>query len=352
MRKFMNQKYIIDAIGSLGIDSITQQFTKHGINVVSESHQDNKTQRLVFFCPLEVFLLGEESNTPHVEQIDSWTEKTQALFNQAMAASDSVVLIDLGNAISDPNGFNQSITDLFNLDAPFEPIFDVDWLDLVHYSLSIQECYQAQSIYENLLAAADIIQDIDRCSIADRASNYINQLRASVEKGIQQQDQLKEKVQDLVSSISTLETRISELTTENTELTESKDILESQRQNLVTEGELSLLQSHQLQEELEALQQTSQVKESSILILETRISELTATNTELTEEKSLLESEKQALVEENELSLLQIHQLQEELEHYYLKLQVQHMASNVQFPNENQTTIGHSEFSLMLRKLI
>ncbi|TON65447.1 hypothetical protein, partial [Vibrio parahaemolyticus] len=337
---------------SLDIDSITQQLTKHGINVVSESHQDNKTQRLVFFCPLEVFLLGEESNTPHVEQIDSWTEKTQVLFNQAMAASDSVVLIDLGNAISDPNGFNQSITDLFNLDAPFELTLDVDWLDLLHHSLSIQDYYQAQAVYENVLAVADIIQDVDRCSITGRASSYISQLRVSEEKGIQQQAQLEEKVQDLAYSISTLETRISELTTEITELTASKGILESERHNLVAEGELSLLQIHRLQEELEALQQTSQVKESSILILETRISELTATNTELTEEKSLLESEKQALVEENELSLLQIHQLQEELEHYYLKLQVQHMASNVQFPNENQTTIGHSEFSLMLRKLI
>lgn len=349
----MSTNYIIDVIGSLNIESITQQLTKHGINVVSKANQNNKTKRLVFFCPLEVFLLGKEPNTTLAEQIDSWTEQTQALFNQVMAASDSIVLIDLGNAISDPDGFNQSITDLFNLDAPFESIYDVDWLDLVHYSLSIQECYQAQSIYENLLAAADVIQDIDRCSITNRATNYISQLRVSTKKSSQQQGQLEEKAQVLASSIWTLETRISELITENKELTEGKSSLENEKQELASESELSLRQIHQLQEELEALQQTSQVKESSVLTLEARISELTATNTKLTEDKSLLESEKQTLVAENELSLLQIHQLQEELEHYYLKSQMQqHMARKASFPQAEQIITGCSEFSLQLRKLL
>lgn len=348
----MSTNYIIDVIGSLNIESITQQLTKHGINVVSEASQTNKTKRLVFFCPLEVFLLGKEPNATLAEQIDSWTEQTQALFNQVMAGSDSAVLIDLGYAIYDLDGFNQSVTDLFSLDNLFESTFDVNWLALLQHCLSIQECYQAQSIYENLLAAADIIQDIDRCSIADRASNYINHLRASAEKASQQQAQLEEKVQDLVSSISTLETRISELITENKELTESKSSLENEKQELASESELSLLQIHQLQEELEALQQTSQVKESSILTLEARASELTATNTKLTEDKNLLESEKQTLVVENELSLLQIHQLQEELEHYYYKSQTRQMARKVSFPQAEQITTGYSEFSLQLRKLL
>ncbi|HCE1506878.1 TPA: hypothetical protein NJ338_002896 [Vibrio parahaemolyticus] len=281
----MSTNYIIDVIGSLNIESINQQLTKHGINVVSEASQNNKTKRLVFFCPLEVFLLGKEPNTSLTEQIDSWTEQTQVLFNQVMAGSDSAVLIDLGYAISDLDGFNQSITDLFSLDAPFDSTLDIDWLSLLQHSLSIQECYQAQSIYENLLASADIIQNIDRCSITNRTSSYISQLivfEGELEK------------------------------------------LKSENQTLVAENELSLLQIHQLQEELQALQLEFQVQESSISNLDA----------------------------ESKLSLLQIHQLQEELEHYYLKLQTQYMANNVRFPNINQIKTDHNELTLMLRKLI
>ncbi|HCE1501072.1 TPA: hypothetical protein NJ353_003281 [Vibrio parahaemolyticus] len=348
----MSTNYIIDVIGSLNIESITQQLTKHGINVVSEASQNNKTKRLVFFCPLEVFLLGKEPNATLAEQIDSWTEQTQALFNQVMAGSDSAVLIDLGYAISDLDGFNQSVTDLFSLDTPFKSTLDINWFALLQHSLSVQEYFQAQSVYENLLASADIIQNIDRCSIINRALSYISQLRASTEKGNQQQALLEEEVQNLASSILNLETQTSDLTTENKELTESKSSLENEKQELASESELSLLQIHQLQEELEALQQTSQVKESSILTLEARTSELTATNTKLTEDKNLLESEKQTLVVENELSLLQIHQLQEELEHYYYKSQTRQMARKVSFPQAEQITTGYSEFSLQLRKLL
>ncbi|HCG8166695.1 TPA: hypothetical protein NKQ48_000721 [Vibrio parahaemolyticus] len=355
----MSTNYIIDVIGSLNIESITQQLTKHGINVVSEASQNNKTKRLVFFCPLEVFLLGKEPNATLAEQIDSWTEQTQALFNQVMAGSDSAVLLDLGYAISDLDGFNQSVTDLFSLDTPFKSTLDINWFALLQHSLSVQEYFQAQSVYENLLASADIIQNIDRCSIINRALSYISQLRASTEKGSQQQALLEEEVQNLASSILNLETQTSDLTTENKELNESKNILECERQGLVAEGELCLLQVHQLQEELEALhlqnqelQQTSQVKVSSISTLETRISDLTTENKELNESKSLLKNEKQELVAENELSLLQILQLQEELEHYYYKSQTQRMAGKDSFPQADQITTGYSEFSLQLRKLL
>jgi peptidoglycan hydrolase CwlO-like protein len=74
------------------------------------------------------------------------------------------------------------------------------------------------------------------------------------------------------------------------------------------ENELSLLQVQQLQEELEQM-----------VLKQASLSKADATGTEIT----ALKKERDDLAAENELSLLQIHQLQEELEYYYTKLQQQ-----------------------------
>jgi len=105
-------------------------------------------------------------------------------------------------------------------------------------------------------------------------------------------------------------------------LSEQKLELERDKQTLETENELSLLQIHQLQEELES----------------THLEKI-----KINETVSELESE-------NELSLLQIHQLQEELEFYYLKYNEQSEVCNSLLNQKNQSNDSLSIFSYITNK--
>ena len=83
-----------------------------------------------------------------------------------------------------------------------------------------------------------------------------------------------------------------------------KSALENRLSERKAENELALLQIHQLQEELEASYLNAKV-----------LTEESVTH------KSALENRLSERTAENELALLQIHQLQEELEYYYIQYQ-------------------------------
>ena len=91
------------------------------------------------------------------------------------------------------------------------------------------------------------------------------------------------------------------------------------------EAELTLLQLHQVQEELEQVFLKSKNQEEQLLSQAESIEGITATTQLAQGERDALISEREGLTamlaearEEAELTLLQLHQVQEELEHYFL----------------------------------
>jgi hypothetical protein len=100
---------------------------------------------------------------------------------------------------------------------------------------------------------------------------------------------------------------------------------QTEKQELLCENELALLQINQLQEELEQYFLNAQRFENQVNELKNSHAnaqkQLTDKLSTLETQTAQLQSDNQQLTEENELSLLQINQLQEELEYYYLQYQ-------------------------------
>jgi hypothetical protein len=107
--------------------------------------------------------------------------------------------------------------------------------------------------------------------------------------------------------------------------------LERQESELKTaqeEAELTLLQLHQVQEELEAIVLADREKQQ---LLDASSTELECLKPRVAELEQQLERQDDALKtaqEEAELTLLQLHQVQEELEHYFLLSRSQHSLLN------------------------
>ncbi|WP_398331881.1 hypothetical protein [Vulcanococcus sp.] len=103
---------------------------------------------------------------------------------------------------------------------------------------------------------------------------------------------------------------------------------ESELRTAQEEAELTLLQLHQVQEELEAIVLADRERQQ---LLEASSQELEKLKPRVAELEQQLERQDDALKtaqEEAELTLLQLHQVQEELEHYFLLSRSQHSLLN------------------------
>jgi hypothetical protein len=122
----------------------------------------------------------------------------------------------------------------------------------------------------------------------------------------------QEEFDKLLETSTVLESKTASLETKNASLESSYIELKQALGSSTQNQELSLLQIHQLQEELET---KTQDQELSLLQIHQLQEELETNFVELRAKNASLSSSTQ----DQELSLLQIHQLQEELEHYYIK---------------------------------
>jgi hypothetical protein len=124
-----------------------------------------------------------------------------------------------------------------------------------------------------------------------------------------------------------------EASTKNSQQLQSeRDELAAERVALIThlkeareESELTLLQLHKVQEELEYVFLQSKTNEESLVKATQELEASTKNSQRLQGERDGLAAERVALIthlkearEESELTLLQLHQVQEELEHYFL----------------------------------
>ncbi|MDO6617608.1 hypothetical protein [Shewanella sp. 6_MG-2023] len=166
----------------------------------------------------------------------------------------------------------------------------------------------------------------------------VHQLQEELEQTFLNSQKLESENNELVSSNLALESKASNLITLNTELESDKTTLQSVFSDRESENKLALLQVHHLQEELEQTfinAQKLETEKNSALIESGRnqmtnkknkqlMDQLTVSNNKIESLSQNLEQQKSMFEEnkaENELALLQVHQLQEELEHTFLKTQ-------------------------------
>tara|TARA_Y100001956_G_scaffold5226_1_gene4710 strand:+ start:44192 stop:46102 length:1911 start_codon:yes stop_codon:yes gene_type:complete len=127
----------------------------------------------------------------------------------------------------------------------------------------------------------------------------------------------KVALQEFTKLQSQFDSQLEELNTQKKRVVQ----LGTEKDELSSEHELALLQIHQLQDELEQthLMSTNKVSLEEYSNLKAQCDSQQAELESEQQKVTVLEVAQNELSGENELALLQIHQLQEELEHYYIK---------------------------------
>nr|WP_320136361.1 hypothetical protein [uncultured Amphritea sp.] len=146
----------------------------------------------------------------------------------------------------------------------------------------------------------------------------IAQLQEELEASFTNNTELKSVNERVLAEKAALSSRCENLKEQYGQQQAENDKLQALCRQLESDTELGLLQIRQLQEELEANVTTASDVKKELVIEKVQI------KTELDQKKDELTQlyEKYAALEtDNELALLQIAQLQEELEFYYMKLQ-------------------------------
>jgi hypothetical protein len=332
-----------------------------------------------FFCSPEYYLaqIAKDSdagiNVDQQECLDNWLEDASKIWDFYVRFPDNTLLINVEDVAKYPalsvskmaELLGCELDDIDNNQAPNSvntampnPIEKLSLLLLQNIKLeTIKASRELNELYENLALTS---------ILADNALTYQASERANIRLS---------ECQNLIAMISTRQVQLetesallaasnSELIGDNAKLKAEFDTrtsaLETSLLELTSENELALLQIHQLQEELEATYLNAKELKSDLATqtsrLETHLAELTAENelallqiNQLQEELSesalfaasnselIIDNEKlkaefatrtsahesslAELTAENELALLQINQLQEELEHYYIQYQ-------------------------------
>jgi hypothetical protein len=324
---------------------------------------------VVLYSSPEVFLaaLGHEaiSNLDQAEQ--QWLPQTELLTQLYLAHKDNALLVDSEQCEVNFEDFTTLLNRKFNIDSQLSNTCNIDGrlnnqgAELLIQSLQLTfvtalcDNYDIQSTYENVVSAADLLAVSNGYSPEDRAINQRDKCRRLVKKietkyseytglvkdndlSSLQVKQLQELLEIAFNEQKTSEKQLAlskkasdkvskELSTiqkSNNQLAQDKSTLENDTKGLSAKNELLLMQVQQLQEELEtgyhqlskSEGQLALDKEASAKVADA-LSSIQKNNNQITQDKSNLENDIVELNTGNELSLLQIQQLQEELETVY-----------------------------------
>jgi len=224
--------------------------------------------------------------------------------------------------------------------------------------LLVKDNADVQALCQELDSAADMPGGTQKelLSLAYIASNQYQDLQTLLKEEVLAREQAKAQLAEHKQLAEQRQIEIEELTKKRKKQKQKQKQKNDEYQSEISllsvgsdeqkqENELLLLQLHQVQEELEQTFQKSQEVDNSLKTLreqkETTIREqqkLKTDNEHLKKKIAKLESASNAhstngaelskltsrdaeLTKENELLLLQLHQVQEELEHYFLKYQ-------------------------------
>lgn len=326
------------------------------INTTPEVNNSN-VKYVVFYSSPEAYLSSLNSYTVNnmAQAEEQWLPQTELLSQFYLAHKANALLIDSEQCGLKVDAFTALVDTKFNVDSQITMATansekvnnNADKLLTQSLKLTIvtalNENYDIQSTYENVISAADLLIISDDYTPEDRAStlrdncqalvNNINnqyskyatlvkenastltqvqqlqeELKAACQQHKTSEEQLKHHLKQNKEASNIAKKELSAVKENNNQLAQEKTKLESSVNSLESENELSLSLVHeqiqQLQEELEATFIQKKSSEEKLKLKLKLSNELnTKTNNELTAE--------------NELSLLQIQQLQEELETIY-----------------------------------
>lgn len=259
---------------------------------------DKNTKFILFYTSPECFLSSinneiksESSDTVELTE-QKWQPQTQLLMQFYLANKGNAVLFDSEQFKQNINTFNELIQKKFKVKNQLilatnnkeEQTSDIGE-QLLNQSLqlsilsTLSDHYEIQETFESIKCAADLLTANENYSIEERSKYY-------------------------------LETNIPLV----------KNIV-AKNEKSVKENELLLLQLQQLQGELETVVGQQKESEAQLALSKNKVDKMSveltnlqANNQLLLEEKSAFENTMIELTSENELSLLQIFQLQKELE--------------------------------------
>jgi hypothetical protein len=322
--------------------------------------------------------ISSESFTSFTELMDVWQQYHQQLLRFHLRNPQRSILIDVVDTLTNPNQFIAHIADQWKVDlasseAPYAIQQTIDPLALFVARQLCVEFNQDNALYNEIQATCRRFskQVFAIKEMPDSAETVISCYRKDqhqkaqvLQQAQQAVDELTEKNYQLLSVLTEKQGELEAFSIKCNELDEVCDQLNQQLESSAAqlaqqqsdanarvkvaeqENELLLLQLHQVQEELEAHFLKYQQVEVQLHALQSELNlsreeregqshQLTDYQTRVDQLNQQLESSAAQLAQqqsdanarvkvaeqENELLLLQLHQVQEELEHYFLQHQ-------------------------------
>lgn len=197
------------------------------------------------------------------------------------------------------------------------------WVDAVCYGLS--QCKSIESIKTECVKADEALRTIN--SENETAQKELTEKTEKLTQLVQQVEQLKneleltaKEVTNTNNALSEVETKCKDVSSELAIKKEENAVITAENSELKSECELLLLQTQQLQEELESVFAEANNSKAAVADLDNKFKKAINQLTQASEEKQRLAKEKAEQENENELLSLQIQQLQDELEATFLAL--------------------------------
>ena len=191
------------------------------------------------------------------------------------------------------------------------------WVDAVCYGLgqykniesTKTECAKANAALNTVKSENEIVQK----ELTQKA-DLIAQLTQQVETLQNELESASNESKNAKNAASEFEAKYKDVSSELAAKNEENTAVAEENRELKSESELLLLQTQQLQEELESVVAEANNSKAAVVDLDSKYKEATNKLTQANEEKQKLAKEKAEQESENELLSLQIQQLQEELE--------------------------------------
>jgi hypothetical protein len=351
------EKLVLTTIGDIKHAELTSMFQSQGVAIVEREAHNSKTKELLFYCSPESYLaFFNVSKSDIVNKLAVWEKETLVQLDYVISNPERCLLIELEFAIQNPSEFNLYIKENLNI------VLAENSIECFDATKQMQSCIllideDIQDTYEEIAAAADLYNKEGNQAVIERLSLYARDQQNKIDDKELLQVKHTEEIKKANAKCAKVEAELVNIKTE-------KEQNNVERAELNSVKELALLQINQLQEELETLfiekEQAQALYAKEINEAENKVNDLTAKKAEfnsanelsllqinqLQEELGTLFIEKQqvqalyakeinesenkvndltakktALNLQNELGLSQINQLQEELEYYFMKLQ-------------------------------
>lgn len=319
------------------------------------------------------FIDSDESAYKVNEFIQTWLSYNKELLKFYNRHPERSILLNYETCINSPEVFRKLCGEKFGLNltgVALESIKSDDTFPLLELlAIQILETYQeAKELYAEIEATAGLKSISAKDRLQDKLlSGAINEYQ-NLRKYSQQLVNVQQEVIQLAKDKTNLSDCLADMERERDRLNQAKHQLQQQlgevqlqqqtvQKEIQQENELLLLQLHQVQEELEHYfvenqslqarnQDTTALLQGQIDQISQEKAQLTAVRTDLENRIAALEGERNQLnqsqhqlqqqlgevqtqqqtvrkeiQQENELLLLQLHQVQEEVEHYFVECQ-------------------------------